>query len=255
MVAWIIHLFRLLIALASADRSLVLENLALRQQFAVYRRARPKPAMRWSDRLFWLGLRWAWPDWKSALGVVRPATVLARHRRGFAWYWTRQFSADAAVAHATRSELAHLPREPPRLGRRGRLLRGAHAHLPDPVRLRRLRPRRRRILHLNVTAHPTSAWTRQQLREAFTDDAAASKVASWRRTRRGLLDYLRPLRASCANGRWLLPGALLHRRGTHSRAPLLCGRIHRLAGLGLLASAEREPGRYPLRHVARRAPL
>ena len=26
---------------------------------------------------------------------------------------------------------------------------------------------RRRILHVNVTAHPTSAWTRQQLREAF----------------------------------------------------------------------------------------
>jgi putative transposase len=32
---------------------------------------------------------------------------------------------------------------------------------------------RRRILHLNVTAHPTSAWTRQQLREAFSDDATA----------------------------------------------------------------------------------
>ena len=26
---------------------------------------------------------------------------------------------------------------------------------------------RRRILHVNVTPHPTSAWTRQQLREAF----------------------------------------------------------------------------------------
>jgi putative transposase len=60
------------------------------QQLAVYRRTAPKPAMRWSDRLFWLGLRWAWPDWKSALVVVRPATVIAWHRRGFAWYWTRQ---------------------------------------------------------------------------------------------------------------------------------------------------------------------
>ena len=28
---------------------------------------------------------------------------------------------------------------------------------------------RRRILHLNVTRHPTSAWTRQQLREAFSE--------------------------------------------------------------------------------------
>jgi putative transposase len=31
---------------------------------------------------------------------------------------------------------------------------------------------RRRILHVNVTAHPTSAWTRQQLREAFAWDGA-----------------------------------------------------------------------------------
>jgi putative transposase len=32
---------------------------------------------------------------------------------------------------------------------------------------------RRRILHVNVTQHPTSDWTRQQLREAFPNDANA----------------------------------------------------------------------------------
>ena len=32
---------------------------------------------------------------------------------------------------------------------------------------------RRRILHVNVTEHPTSAWTRQQLREAFPNDPNA----------------------------------------------------------------------------------
>jgi len=33
---------------------------------------------------------------------------------------------------------------------------------------------RRRILHINVTQHPTSAWTRQQLREAFPWDDVPS---------------------------------------------------------------------------------
>ena len=90
MVAWIIRVVRLLIVLASRHRSLALENLALQQQLALYRRTRPKPTMGWSDRLFWIGLRAAWRDWKSALVVVRPATVVAWHRRGFAWYWTRR---------------------------------------------------------------------------------------------------------------------------------------------------------------------
>ena len=90
MVVRVIQIARLLIILASRHRSLVFENLALRQQLAVYHRARPKPTVRWSDRLFWVGLRLAWPDWKSALVIVRPATVIAWHRRGFAWYWTRR---------------------------------------------------------------------------------------------------------------------------------------------------------------------
>ena len=85
-----IHLIRLLIGLASGHRDLVLENLALRQQLAVYRRMRPKPRLHWSDRVFWIALRTAWSNWKSALVMVRPTTVIAWHRRGFAWYWTRR---------------------------------------------------------------------------------------------------------------------------------------------------------------------
>jgi len=84
MVVRVIQIARLLIILASRHRSLIFEILALRQQLAVYHRTRPKPTIRWSDRLFWVGLRLAWPHWKSALVIVRPATLVGWHRRGFA---------------------------------------------------------------------------------------------------------------------------------------------------------------------------
>jgi hypothetical protein len=101
MVVRVIQTARLLIILASGHRSLVFENLALRQQLAVYRRTRPKPIVRWSDRLFWVDLRLAWPDCKSALVIVRPATVISWHRRGFAWYWTDGRVRGGAVRRST----------------------------------------------------------------------------------------------------------------------------------------------------------
>ena len=151
MVVRVIQIARLLITLASRHRSLVFENLALRQQLAVYHRTRPKPTVRWSDRLFWVGLRRAWPDWKSALVFVRPATVIAWHRRGFAWYWTRRSRPRGGR---------------PQVGADVRRLTLAIARVV-------LAHDRRRILHVNVTPHPTSAWTRQQLREAVPHDANA----------------------------------------------------------------------------------
>ena len=222
MVVRVIQIARLLIILASRHRSLVFENLALRQQLAVYHRTRPKPTVRWSDRLFWVGLRLAWPDWKSALVIVRPATVIAWHRRGFAWYWTRRSrpkggrpQVDADVRRLTRemaranplwgaprihgellklgfevsertiSRLMPRRRTPPSQTWRTFL----ENHLGSTVAIDFfavptltcrilfvfvvLAHDRRRILHVNVTQHPTSAWTRQQLREAFPNDANA----------------------------------------------------------------------------------
>ena len=90
MVARLVRTVHVLALLAGRHRSLVLENLALRQQLAMYQRTRPKPAVRWADRLFWTGLRRAWAEWPSALVILRPATVIGWHRRGFAWYWTRR---------------------------------------------------------------------------------------------------------------------------------------------------------------------
>jgi hypothetical protein len=46
MVARVIQIARLLIILASRHRSLIVENLALRQQLGIYNRTRPKPRVR-----------------------------------------------------------------------------------------------------------------------------------------------------------------------------------------------------------------
>ena len=47
-------------------RSLVLENLALRQQLTVLKRRHPKPRLGLLDKLFWVALRRLWSGWKKA---------------------------------------------------------------------------------------------------------------------------------------------------------------------------------------------
>jgi hypothetical protein len=34
-------------------------------------------------------MRDLWPGWRSALAIVKPATVVAWHRRAFRTYWRR----------------------------------------------------------------------------------------------------------------------------------------------------------------------
>ncbi len=79
------------ITLASAwlrGRSdLVLENVALRQQLAMYEHRR-RPQIRDADRLFWVILARLWPRWREALVAVRPETVVRWHRAGWRRYWT-----------------------------------------------------------------------------------------------------------------------------------------------------------------------
>jgi hypothetical protein len=68
---------------------LALENLALRQQLAVYKRTVPRPRLHTMDRLFWAGLARLWAGWRQALVIVSPDTVLRWQRRRFREYWTR----------------------------------------------------------------------------------------------------------------------------------------------------------------------
>jgi putative transposase len=85
----VIHLLRLLPFLFGGHRQLALENLALRQQLAVYKRTAPRPRLHTMDRLFWVGLARAWTGWRQALIIVTPDTVLRWQRRRFREYWAQ----------------------------------------------------------------------------------------------------------------------------------------------------------------------
>jgi transposase InsO family protein len=74
-------------ALAVTKFHLTLENLALRQQLAVYQRSAKRPKLRPSDRIFWVWLSRLWHDWHSGLIIVQPDTVVRWHRQGFRLYW------------------------------------------------------------------------------------------------------------------------------------------------------------------------
>ncbi|PYU79651.1 MAG: hypothetical protein DMG50_23250 [Acidobacteria bacterium] len=88
----LISLTTLLATLSSIFRSraaLGLENLALRHQIGVLQRsARKRPKLTSGDRLLWICLSRLWCDWRSALAIVNPETVVAWHRAGFRLFWT-----------------------------------------------------------------------------------------------------------------------------------------------------------------------
>jgi putative transposase len=205
--------------------NLLLENLVLRQQLAVLKRKHPRPRIAALDKLFWVLARRFWSDWKQALIVVTPDTVVRWHRVGFALYWravsgARRPFGGKRISKEVRDVIFKMVDENPTWGApriHGELLmlgfdvsertiprwmKRAPRH-PSPANrwlafLRNHREAiaamdffsvptinfsvlycvfvidhtRRRILHFNVTRHPTSKWIIQELREAFPFQSA-----------------------------------------------------------------------------------
>jgi len=198
-----------------------LENFALRHQIGVLQRsAEKRPKLTPADRLVWVILSRIWGDWRSALAIVKPETVIAWHRKGFRLFWTwkvrRGKAGRPAVTREVRDLIRRLSRENPLWGAphiHGELLKLGLEIGETSVgkyMLRRRKPPsqtwrtflenhvkelvsvdfftvptvrfqvlyvflvlahdRRRVIHFNVTAHPTAEWTGQQLREAFPFD-------------------------------------------------------------------------------------
>jgi transposase InsO family protein len=197
--------------------TLQLENLALRHQVGVLRRSVKRPRLSSADRLLWTWLCEVWSDWRSALVIVQPQTVIAWHRKGFRLFWSWKVRHGRSGRPPVSKELRELNRKmsrdnplwgAPRI--HGELLKlgidiGETSVGKYIIRRRKppsqtwrtflenhvktmvsidfftvptirfqilyvflvLAHDRRRIVHFNVTAHPTAEWTGQQLREAF----------------------------------------------------------------------------------------
>jgi putative transposase len=65
-----------------------IEILALRHQLAVLNgRTTKRPRLRSADRLLWVMLSQLWAQWRTALVIVKPETVIAWQRKGFRLYW------------------------------------------------------------------------------------------------------------------------------------------------------------------------
>jgi hypothetical protein len=90
MLAALIVLLRTLGLLCSGHRAVALEDVALRQQLRVLRRNIGRPHLRTGDRLFWVLLAKAWQDWRTALIVVRPDTLVRWRRQWLRRRWAQR---------------------------------------------------------------------------------------------------------------------------------------------------------------------
>ena len=82
------RLFLIALRLTGRRRQdLVLENLVLRQQLAVWERTGRRPRVAAADRRFWSVTARHWPAWRGHLQVVQPATLIGWHRKAWRHYW------------------------------------------------------------------------------------------------------------------------------------------------------------------------
>jgi putative transposase len=117
-------MFTLLFSLRDCLRSravLQAEILALRHQLLIFERSRRghNLRLRWTDRALWVWLSRLWNDWRSALLMVKPETVIRWHRQGFRLYWrwkSRHGDGRPAVSPEVRNLIRQMSHANPRWG-------------------------------------------------------------------------------------------------------------------------------------------
>jgi transposase InsO family protein len=200
---------------------LELELIALRHQVAVLRRKRKGRLRLFStDRLLWVWLYRIWPQALNAMVLVKPATVIQWHRKGFRlyWHWRSRRLGRPKMSLEARDLIRQMSTANPLWGApriHGELLKLGievsqatvgrympwqpkvpsptwrsflHNHLTDVAAIDMfvvatatfrllyavivLGHDRRRIIHFDVTAHPSQDWLARQMTEAFPWDTA-----------------------------------------------------------------------------------
>jgi transposase InsO family protein len=84
----LLSMIKTLLSMACGRAALQLEIFALRHQLGVLQRSVKRPKLTTADRLLWVALSRVWKDWRSALSIVKPDTVLKWHRKAFRFFWT-----------------------------------------------------------------------------------------------------------------------------------------------------------------------
>src|SRR5258708_5393308 len=79
--------FGMLVRLFRGRRSLLLENLALRQQLVALKRRHPRPSLDLFDKLFWVIARRCRSGWDQSPITGTPENLVRWHRTGFCMYW------------------------------------------------------------------------------------------------------------------------------------------------------------------------
>src|SRR4051812_14416522 len=81
-------IFAFAIASFRSRAALQLEVLALRHQIGVLQRSVKRPMLTPADRVLWAWLCCVWTGWQSGVFIVKAATVVGWHRKGFGLFWT-----------------------------------------------------------------------------------------------------------------------------------------------------------------------
>ncbi len=110
-------LFAAVLASFRNRAALQVEVLALRHQLGVLHRSVKRPKITAADRLFWAWLSELWSDWRAALVIVKPETVIAWQRKSFRLFWTWKVRSGnpgrPAVTKEVRDLIRRMSRENP----------------------------------------------------------------------------------------------------------------------------------------------